>query len=380
MALRIVLLLFSCATPALAGQTVSTTAGAITGTVTDTTGSVLRGATVSMSSDALMVRQTAVTDHHGRYRFPVVPPGEYVLIFTLQGFKTLNRPNIYVGLGFTATVNAQLDLAASSQDVMVEGRTPLVDARSTAATTRFDLRELADLPSARSMWALLAATPAVQVGRFDVGGNTSVTGIPFTVYGTASPNRPMVEGISVAGITPTGFTLDYGSFSEVSIGTAAHSADWPMPGVLMQFLVKSGGNKYHGSLYADYGDNDWQSFNIDATQVRRRAAGGGLLSPRETNRLWRYYDINGDVGGYIVRDMLWWYFSLRDQEVSARFVNFPVFPHRTHLTNYSAKTTYQVTPRQKFIVFAQVGRNHQPTRLDPFGPVGGGLAATTVIN
>ena len=134
---------------------------------------------------------------------------------------------------------------------------------------------------------------------------------------------------------------------------------------------------YRGALYVDYLNPDWQSFNIDEAQIRRGAEGGQALSPREANRLWSYRDINADIGGYIKPDALWWYSSVRHQEVSARQVNFPVKPLRTSLTNYSGKATYQATQDNKLVAFGQAGRNHQPNRLDPFGPTGFSVSPTT---
>lgn len=175
--------------------------------------------------------------------------------------------------------------------------------------------------------------PPVHVARFDLSASATGLGGPISAYGTAGFNRPMVEGISVTGINPTGFTLNYGAFDEVSVSTAAHGPEWHSPGVHMQFLSKSGGNQYRGTLYADSGNRDWQSVDIDEGQVRRGAQGGQGLSPHEANRLWSYHDINADVGGYIKPDTVWWHFSVREQEVSARQVNFPVRPIRTSLTN-----------------------------------------------
>jgi hypothetical protein len=352
-----------------ARQTVSTTTGAIDGRITDTSGAVLPGVTVTISSDALMGgggTRTTVTNEEGLYRFSALSPGDYTLVFTLEGFTTLCRQDVHVGIGFTATVNAELGIAAMTQSVTVERKSPVIDAHSTALTTSFDAQQLANLPGSRSVFAVLTATPAVQVGHFEVGGSSGDSGIPYSAYGTRAANRPMVEGINVAGIFPSGFTLDYGSFTEVSVGTAVHGAEWPVPGVQMQFISKSGGNRYRGTLYADYERHDWQSFNIDESQVTRGAQGVGGLSPREANRLWSYHDINADIGGYIERDKLWWYSSFREQDVSARQVNFPVKPLGTRLTNYTAKGTYQITPNNKLVVFAQGGRNHQPNLLGGF--------------
>ena len=362
------------------GQTVSTTTGAINGTVTDTTGAVLRWVTVGISGDTLMGVHTAWTNAEGFYRFPALPPGWYTLVFTMEGFKPVKREAVSIGVGFTATVGVALDIATLQEQAIVESTTPVVDNQSTAVATTFDANQLARLPGARNMTAILAATPAVFVNRFDVGGSTAFTGVATSAYGTSGNNRPMIEGIDVTGIQGTGFSLDYGSFDAVYVTTAAHTAEWPKPGVQTQFLVKSGGNQYRGTLYADYENRGWQSFNIDWDQISRGAQGGGSLLPRETNRLWSYRDINADVGGYIKRDRVWWYSSFRDQDIGARYVNFPVKkPFRSRVTNYSGKGTYQITPDHKLVAYGQTGHNEQPNRLDPSG-LTSGLNATTAIN
>jgi Carboxypeptidase regulatory-like domain/TonB dependent receptor-like, beta-barrel len=350
-------------------QAVGTTTGAISGKLTDASGAVLPGVTIALSSEAIMGNdgtRATVTGADGLYRFPALPPGEYSLLFSLEGFRTVSRERIYVGVGFTATVNIMLEVGAVTQNVTVERRSPVIDTHSTAIATRFDARQLADLPGSRSTFAILTAAPSVQVAHFEVGGSSGDSGAPYGAYGTRGANRPMVEGINVAGIFPSGFTLDYGSFSEVSVGTAVHGAEWPAPGVQMQFISKSGGNQYHGAVYADYENHNWQSFNIDESQISSQAQGGGALSPREANRLWSYHDLNADVGGYIRPDSLWWYSSFRKQNVSARQVNFPVKPLETHLTNYTAKLTDQMNPSNKLVFFAQSGRNHQPNLVDEF--------------
>jgi hypothetical protein len=363
-----------------AGQTVGAMSGAINGTVSDNTGAVVSDVAIVISGAPLMGTRTTVTNEEGLYRFPALAPGEYTLVFTRDGFKAVRQEGIHVGLGFTATVNVELQIATFHEQVIVERDSAVIDQQSTAIATTFDAHQLANLPTARSMWAIQAVAPAVFLPGFDLGASATGLRGPVAVYGTVGLNRPMVEGISVSGINPTGFTLDYGAFEEVSVGTAAQGPEWPWPGVQMQFVSKSGGNQYRGMFYADYLNKDWQSFNIDAGQILRGAQGGPALPPRETNRLSSYQDVNADVGGYIKPDTLWWYSSVRNQRVSARQVNFPVKPFQTSLTHSSGKVTYQTTRDNKLIAFAHAGRNHQPNRLDPFGPTGFGLFATTAIN
>jgi Carboxypeptidase regulatory-like domain/TonB dependent receptor len=360
------------------GQTVATT-GAITGKVTDTTGAVLPGIAVTISSVGLMGTRTATSGADGLYRFPGLPPGDYAVVFAADGFATVRREGVHVSIAFTANVDAELELAPLRDEVIVVRGAAPVDRQSTAIAATLDARQLANLPASRSLFAILAATPSVHVARFEVGGSSGDAGSPYGAFGTVGANRPMVDGIIVAGLFPTGFMLNYGSFEEASVGIAAHSAEWPWPGVQMQIVTKAGGNSYRGTIYADYEHKDWQSFNIDAGQIDRGATGGGL-PPRDANRLSRYHDINADVGGFIRRDALWWYLSVRDQDVSVRQVNFPVKPYRTHATNYDAKGTWQVTRNHKLVVFGQAGRTHEPNRLDPFGPVGGTLNSNTAIS
>lgn len=368
--------------PALArAQTTSSTTGAINGKVADNTNAVLPGVTVTIASPSMMGTRTAVTAEDGTYRFAAVPPGEYSVKFELAGFSNVVREGIRVTVGFTATVNGELGVASLSENVTVTGASPVVDTQSTAITTTFDSQRLASLPSARDMWAILAESPAVSLTRIDVGGSAAGTQTGYTVYGTSGQNRPTVEGIvATEGTDAAGFYYDYGSFEDVNVETAAHSAEMPWPGVQSMFVAKSGGNTYHGSWYSDYENKNWQSFNVDDSQISRGAQGSPAgvtpkLAPGDLNRTTKYHDINTDLGGYISRDRVWWYGSFRNQNVAAQYANFPVEPHVTDLLNYSGKGTYQLTKNNKIIAFATANRKHQPTRLDSFQ-----LGNTTDIN
>jgi hypothetical protein len=78
----------------------------------------------------------------------------------------------------------------------------------------------------------------------------------------------------------------------------------------------------------------------------------------------RYYDFNADAGGYVKKDAIWWYGSVRDQQIDTRYPNFPVKPFVTRLTNYTGKGTYTLSQNNKFVGYGQWGRKQQPNRLD----------------
>jgi hypothetical protein len=357
----------------IAAQTVSTATAVITGTVSDRTGAALPGVVVTVSSSALMGNQTTRTTDVGSFRFSALAPGIYAVAFRLDGFVTTVREGIHVSAGFVALVDVTLELGSVADTVEVIQSAPLVDPQSTSLSTTFDGRRLAALPGSRTMGSVLAAAPSIYVTSFDVGGSSLDPGF-YGAYGTSGFNRPMLEGLSLTGIVPTGFPLDFGSFEEITVGTGSHGPEWHAPGVQMQFISKSGGNQYRGTVYAGYEDRRWQSFNIDDRQLRLGAPGGGGLAPREANRLWSSRDINVDVGGFISRDAVWWYGSFRDQETAARQVNFSTAPLRTHLTSYTAKTTSRVAGHT-LIAYGQAGRNARP-----FGLAGSPVAVGSAIN
>lgn len=126
-------------------------------------------------------------------------------------------------------------------------------------------------------------------------GSSAGTQSGYSAYGTTRQNRPVIEGMLMqqinTGSSGATFYYDYGSFGEISVNAAANGADMPTPGIQMQFISKSGGNEFHGGVYADYENQNIQSHNITAGQVTRGARDS------EADRLFAYRDLNVDAGG-----------------------------------------------------------------------------------
>lgn len=349
---------------AASAQMSSSTTGAMRGRATDATGAPVAGVTVTIVSPSLMGEQKAVTKDDGYFRFPALPPGPYGALFEHPSFKPVVRPAIRVGLGLTATANATMQ---SAEVIQLTGASTALDVQSTRTGTSIDQSQMANLPSARDLWSgVLGQTAAVQLARIDVGGSAAGTQTGYSAYDyKGGQNRPSLDGMNITEGTGSAlFYYDYGSFAEISASTAAHSAEMGTPGVLTMFVGKTGGNTYHGNIYADYQNEKIQSTNVDTKQIALGFSGGGGLKPEDINRMHSYRETRGDIGGYIVKDKLWWFGSARKQDVSQRWPNFPVKPLATGLTAYVGKSTYALSKNNKLIGYYHGGGKSQPNRLD----------------
>src|SRR5207237_4256229 len=109
----------------------------IIGQVTDDTGAVLPGVTVTATSPALQVKQVVdVTNERGEYRLTPLPLGTYTVEYALEGFQTVRRPELRLTAGFTAKVDIVLKVSTLAETITVSGEAPLVDVTSTTATTQ----------------------------------------------------------------------------------------------------------------------------------------------------------------------------------------------------------------------------------------------------
>jgi len=365
----LVLVLFVLAAGAASafGQATTSGTGAMNGRVLDDSGAVMPGVTVTITSPAMMGARTAVTDAEGQYRFTAVPPGDYVVQFELAGFRTVRNEGIRISTGFTGTINAEMKVATLEESVTVTGQSPVVDTSATQVGTTFNSDQLAALPTSRDYFSLLAGSPSVQMSRIDVGGSTNGTQQAFVSYGTSGQVRASIEGINATEATGAfGNYPDVGAMEEVVINQAAHTAEASTPGVQSQFISKSGGNEFHATYFGGYSHESWQGTNIDDDQIARGLRGGGGLAPEDVNRLSAYRDTNIGLGGYVLKDKLWWYGSYRNQDIKARFANYPVAPQQTILNNFSGKVTYNLSQNNKLIAYTQPSQKKQPQRFDSF--------------
>jgi hypothetical protein len=337
-------------------------AGSVSGTITDSTGAVIAGAKVTAESAALVQRQTTESLSTGIYRMQGLPPGTYKFTYEMQGFNTVIRDGVTLAVGVNSTLDVQLSPGTQQQSVVVTGEAPLVDTLNTYVQNTVSTQQLANLPNARDMWSMMAAQPGLSVvNRYDVGGSAAGTQTTYSAYGLRDQNRVLIDGVNTTeGTGGAGFYFDYGAFQEFQLGTAANDASMPTPGVLVNSTLKTGGNQFHGEMYADYEHQNMEGSNVSQDQLLKGVGAG--------TRILNYRDDNGQIGGPIKKDRVWFFVSLRDQDIKTTVTGFPVenpaglFPFETHLQNITYKITAQLSQSQRLSSFLQWGRKFQPNR------------------
>jgi hypothetical protein len=330
------------------GQTAGS--GAIIGQVSDEGGGVLPGVTVTARSPALQLPEVSVvTDERGEYRITPLPIGDYTVEYSLGGFGTVRREGVVLNTNFTAKIDIVLKVGTLEETVTVSGATPVVDVTSTEVTTHVTKQVLDSIPTGRNHYtSLLELAPGAR-GNIDVGGSTNNGTPSFSNFGMAEESWQAVEGVSTKtpNISDSGNFPDFSTIEEAAISTMAHDASVPSRGVVINTVIKSGGNDYHGTLFYGGTNNSLES----------NPATGGSLKYRD--------DTYVQIGGPIMQNKLWFFTGWRFQRQERYVINSPnavnaqcLMPDGSQCVRenkspfFTPKVTYQMAPNHKLIGMA----------------------------
>lgn len=346
-----------------------TTVSSIIGTVSDESGSVLPGVTVTTTSPALQVPSiTVVTDERGEYRIAPLPLGVYEVVYTLSGFQTFRRTELRLTAGFVATQDVQLKVGSLEESVTVSGAAPVVDVTSTAVTTGFNRETLEITPTGRNgLLSLSAQLPGVRSAT-DVGGNLTVAAVTLTVNGQAGDSWITMEG--VVAMSPkksllSGSFYDYASTEEVQAAVVTTDADVPMKGLKLNYIMKSGSNTFHASSFASFTNQSFQGSNLTPALQQVGLTTGDKVVKR--------YDVSQDLGGRFIPNKLWFYASTRESsnvDVGANAFKPDGSPaellHRIRFA--TGKLQWQATQGNKFIAFVHWNSKNDNRSVTQFIP------------
>ena len=335
----------------------------ILGQVTDDTGAVLPGVTVTATGPALQVPSVIdVTNERGEYRLSPLPIGTYTVEYTLPGFQTVRQEQLRLTIGFQARVDVQLKIGALEESVTVSGEAPVVDVTSTTARTQLTRETLEMIPTGRnSIVAVMIQAPGARP-QLDW---SFTTGNPqFKIFGQLGEQWVALEGVVTSGPktgTQGGNHYDYAAMEESTVTTVGNTAESPTKGLQINVLLKSGGNDFHGSGFFSKTGHRFESDNLTDELIARGITSGNPVKTRS--------DLSGEIGGRIVRDALWFYYSTRrrDEEVGVLNVFQPDgTPGTTDQFQYfhSGKVSYQLNQNNKFITAFQYVRQGGMTPID----------------
>ena len=334
----------------------------IAGTVKDESGGVLPGVTVEVASPALIEKsKSTVTVANGRFQVVDLRQGTYKVTFSLAGFSNVVRDAVELPANFTATVNADMKVGSLEETITVSGQTPLVDVQQ-AAKTQVITRDIIDsLPSTRNIMSMGNFVPGIRLGTPDIGGSRSMEQTNPRGHGLGTTHTvQQIDGMSVNSQETSNQQSYYDDAlsAEVTVTTAAQTAEQQSGGMRVNAIPKDGGNIVSGSVFLGGSKNSWQGNNISDYL---RAAPQNITS---ANGIVHIQNFNGSLGGPLKKDKVWFFIAARQISTDELVANTPpilVAPNgdfiRSLLDQYIrdtlARATWQISQKNKLAAFFQ---------------------------
>ena len=274
--------------------------GSIAGSVRDSSGGILPGATVQATSPSLVGVQTALVDHEGNYRFPALTPGVYELTVTLQGFTTAKMPNVRLAIGQALRIDHALAVATLTESVTVTAESPMIDVKQNAATASITAETIDRIPKARDFTDLIRTAPGTQQER--------KSGIQIDGAGGAE-HRYVIDGMDTTGIRTgvSGQEMPTDFVQEVQVKSSGYNAEFrATTGGVVSAITKSGSNQWHGSANYYFRNN---SFNGEPRPTLRQLPTDASQAEYITtpDDEFRRQEPTFDIGGPILKDRAWFY-------------------------------------------------------------------------
>lgn len=322
----------------------------IRGTVSDDSGAVLPGVTITASSPALIQPETTVTDSQGTYRLLNLPVGTFTIEASLSGFATSRQEGILVRASTNVALDVVMSISSVQETITVTAETPMLEVTRPGNILTIEGDFQRDLPiQARGNWSdFLEMTPGVNARPFDDGSGRMV------YFGHASEHFSHViqlEGMAASGyddaqVTYVGMGADV--IEDASVKTGGAEAKDPMgTGLVINIITKSGGNDLSVSAAYDYQNYDWGTGNDEGltgffgdnelppgfdpfASEKANFANMGVFDPPDevvagagtpTAHLVKQADFT--LGGPIVRDKAWFFATYRYADLAARISRGP---------------------------------------------------------
>ncbi len=290
------------------------TGAQLSGSVRDESGAAVKGATLTLQETSTDAKYYATSNDSGLYAIPNLPPGQYDLTVTFQGFATHIHKGIVLTVGQTATVDVVLKVATQTEQVTVTTEVPEIEPTKSEISQVINSQQIQDLPiSGRQFTDFALLTAGVATGRTSLQSTITefeTTRISFAGMRDLS-NLVTVDGADNVN-TATGSqrsTPPQESVQEFRVVNNAFGAEYGRAlGGIVNIVTKSGTNEFHGSIY-DYLQNN-------ATDAR------SLLQPAPDQYVLRQNQFGAAAGGPIKKDKIFFFTNYEGQ----RRAESPTYP------------------------------------------------------
>jgi hypothetical protein len=281
--------------------------GSLVGTVEDSSGGVIPNATVTLTNKGTGQLLEDKADAGGRYTFSNLSPGSYDLKLTSQGFKTQSRTDVIVSANTVTRVDVKMDVGAVTDQVTVAADVATLQTDKADTHTELNSQQVVNLPlpGLRNYQSLINLVPGATPAVFQ----NSVTDTPqrslrTNINGTnANNNVTRIDGSASVNLWlphHAGYVVPAEMLDTVNISTSAHDAEQGMAGgAAVTLITKSGTNQIKGSAF-------W--FH-DNQQLRAR---NFFFTPTTVKPVSRYNNFGGTIGGPIVKNKLFFFYSYDD--------------------------------------------------------------------
>jgi hypothetical protein len=278
------------------------TTGSIIGVVTDAqSGKPVVGALVVATSPSLQGEQTVITDKAGGFRIQALPPGDYKLASSFDGFKPVERADLTVRLDKTIRANLALvpDAVTMEEQVVKTGMAPVLNMGNAESGVVVSREFTSNVPMSRDYQNVAIVAPTAT---FDL------LGVSFAGT-TSNENNYILDGLSVNNpATGTmGSNLLTNFLEEIDVKTGSFMPEYGFTSSgIINVVTKSGSNEFHGSLWGNYQPG---ALRPEAKTVGR--AGEALSLTRDNKSSSTFIaDFGAEVGGPIIKDRLWFFAGL----------------------------------------------------------------------
>jgi hypothetical protein len=268
------------------------------GTVTDPSGAVVPGAKVEVTSPDTGLRREAKTGNAGNYALTGLPIGNYTVLISAQGFKTVSVKDVRLGVGDNRTLDVALEVAGGTATITVEAvATPLERTTATMGSV-IGSQQVREIPLNGRHWAslMLLAPGAINSGAGDMGS------IRFSGRSN-DDNNFMYDGIDASGVKDQTMESDLrlvvsaDSIAEFRVNSSLYSAETGSGGGAQINLVSKGGtNEFHGGLFEFVRNESFDArnpFDTSKQPFRLNQFGGNVGGPIVKNRTFFYANYEG---------------------------------------------------------------------------------------